>query len=61
MHYRGVAVTWLEDRYYLLYDGCPDDYLKDSLCDHGSGEYLYIKDVTKAEGYIDCLIHLGWI
>ena len=56
MHYQGVAVTWLEDRYYLLYDGCPNDYLKDS-----SGEYLYIKDVTKAEGYIDCLIHLGWI
>tara|TARA_R100001377_G_scaffold46599_1_gene26783 strand:- start:169 stop:345 length:177 start_codon:yes stop_codon:yes gene_type:complete len=58
MKYRGVAICQVAalDKYLFIYDGCPDDYLKDS-----SGEYLYIKDVTKAEGYIDCLIHLGWI
>jgi hypothetical protein len=64
MWYRGVQIIYIDslNQYQFIYDGCPKDYLKGN-----HGEPLYIKattslkDLTKAEGFIDALIQLGEI
>ena len=57
MKIQGVKVVPSEELgYVFIYDGCPDDLLTDQY-----GIPLFVESLDKAEGFIECMIQLGWI
>tara|TARA_A100001515_G_scaffold41688_1_gene32831 strand:- start:244 stop:417 length:174 start_codon:yes stop_codon:yes gene_type:complete len=42
--------------FVFIYDGCPDDLIRDR-----HGDPLFVDSLDKAEGFIECMIQLGWI
>jgi len=57
MKIQGVKVVPSEKLgFVFIYDGCPDNLIRDR-----HGDPLFVDSLDKAEGFIECMIQLGWI